>query len=128
MSYFHDLTPYSYMARVAHPNELNIGWLDDQHEFPMGDLPDGVLPAIFELCRRRVNQTRGYHACQLCRSGRYPYMIEENGIRLSLGSAEIRVPGRSDIEYASPDLIYHYVRDHHYRPPQEFIDAVLGKR
>jgi len=27
--------------------------------------------------------------------------------------------------YAAPALIYHYVVEHDYKPPQEFIDAVM---
>ena len=27
--------------------------------------------------------------------------------------------------YAAPNLIYHYVAEHHYAPPQEFVDALL---
>jgi hypothetical protein len=42
-----------------------------------------------------------------------------------LGSAEIRVPGKSGIQYACPNMIYHYLQDHNYRPPDEFITAVL---
>ena len=42
---------------------------------------------------------------------------------LRLGSAEIRVFGREEGTYAAPDLIYHYVVDHHYLPPEEFIKA-----
>jgi hypothetical protein len=126
MSYFPDLSRYTYLKRVARPDEVNIGWLDGQHQFPQGDVPERVLAAIFELCQRRVNQTRGYHHCELCPPARLPYTVEELGTRLSLGSAEIRVAGRLGVKYACPDLIYHYVRDHRYRPPQEFIDAVLN--
>ena len=28
--------------------------------------------------------------------------------------------------YAAPTLIWHYVTEHGYRPPDEFIDAVLA--
>ncbi|MCX7805518.1 MAG: hypothetical protein N3A38_10060 [Planctomycetota bacterium] len=38
---------------------------------------------------------------------------------------EIRVLGRDGKIYAAPTLIYHYVVAHKYRPPQEFIDAVM---
>jgi hypothetical protein len=44
---------------------------------------------------------------------------------LKLGSAEIRVFAVGVI-YAAPDLVFHYVRDHEYKPPQTFIDAVIA--
>ncbi|WP_443062416.1 DUF7919 family protein [Streptomyces sp. NBC_00457] len=28
----------------------------------------------------------------------------------------------------APDLILHYVADHSYRPPEDFIEAVMRKR
>jgi hypothetical protein len=51
--------------------------------------------------------------------------LEFEGEVLKLGSAEIRVFGRSGVIYAAPNLIFHYVKDHAYRPPREFIDAVV---
>ena len=42
-----------------------------------------------------------------------------------LGSAEIRVEIGGHW-LAAPDLVYHYVTDHAYLPPIEFIDAVIG--
>ena len=44
---------------------------------------------------------------------------------LWLGSAEIRVFSNEGVTYAAPNLIYHYIVDHHYLPPEEFIRAVL---
>ena len=43
----------------------------------------------------------------------------------TLGSAEIRVLGGGGKVYAAPNLIYHYVAKHKYRPPEEFIEAVM---
>lgn len=41
------------------------------------------------------------------------------------GSGEIRVKGINCV-YAAPVMIYHYVRVHGYKPPQEFIEAVIS--
>jgi hypothetical protein len=40
------------------------------------------------------------------------------------GSGEIRVPGDRKV-YAAPILIHHYVEAHGYKPPEEFIEAVI---
>ncbi len=37
---------------------------------------------------------------------------------------EVRVLGQNDKIYVAPALIYHYVKEHHYQPPEEFILAV----
>jgi hypothetical protein len=38
----------------------------------------------------------------------------------------MRVFGVNGDVFAAPNLIYHYVSDHRYRPPHEFIQAVEG--
>jgi len=43
---------------------------------------------------------------------------------VALGDAEIRVLGRNDRVFAAPNLIYHYVTAHGYRPPDEFLGAL----
>jgi hypothetical protein len=35
------------------------------------------------------------------------------------------VVGKNGKEYVAPDLIYHYVKDCGYLPPQEFLDALM---
>ena len=42
-----------------------------------------------------------------------------------LGTSEVRVFGEDGNIFAAPTLIYHYMKDHHYRPPDQFIMAVL---
>lgn len=44
-----------------------------------------------------------------------------------LGSAEIRVKAKDGRIYAAPNLIYHYVAEHDYDPPKEFIEALLQR-
>jgi len=41
-----------------------------------------------------------------------------------LGYSEIRIMGENDIVYAAPNLIFHYVIDHHYKMPDEVIAAL----
>src|SRR5215831_16890956 len=42
-----------------------------------------------------------------------------------LGSAEIRVFGNNGHIFAGPDLIFHYMQEHHYLPPDIFVQAVM---
>lgn len=127
MAHFADLTPYSYLSHPADDNPVNIGWLDREQGFPQGVVPDDVLARIFVLCGKPVNRTRGFHVCELCPQPNpiRGFHAVRDGIDLWLGSAEIRVPSRSGVVFACPNLIYHYIRDHQYKPPQEFIDAVM---
>ena len=41
------------------------------------------------------------------------------------GNGEIRIDANDGITYVAPVLILHYVSEHHYAPPQQFVDAVL---
>jgi hypothetical protein len=136
VTYFPDLTPYSYLRDNHRQRQdqpwpdlplLNIGWLDAVHPFPTGECPDGLIPALTRLSRVRVQQTRGYHFCELCLK-----VLPENAHdrvtlteQVARGSAEFRVPGRG-VVYAVPELITHYVQAHSYLPPTEFCLAALA--
>ena len=131
MTYFPDLTPYSYLPTDpreawSHLPLRNVGWLDAEHPFPTGECPDGLVAALTRLARVRVQQTRGRHHCELCLRalGADAY----DAVRLGLvarGSAEFRVRG-DGVVYAVPELMVHYVTAHAYLPPAEFRAAALA--
>lgn len=124
-----DLSPYVNLNGEMEPNVYCIGWLNEEHGFPKGRVPEAVLERILALCFRPVNQTRGFHQSPFLRPSPYGYPVEYKGEQKLLGSAEIRVRSRTGRIYAAPDLIYHYIKDCGYMPPQEFLDAVasMGK-
>ena len=77
-----------------------------------------------------VNLYRGYHTCEFCNLSDFQWYNEQNGKYrgahwASIGNGEIRVLGPS-VVYVAPALVYHYVSEHQYRPPDEFIEAVLS--
>jgi hypothetical protein len=43
MTYFADLTPYTYLEHDE--PAVNIGWLDAEHAFPKGQCPGSVVAA-----------------------------------------------------------------------------------
>lgn len=110
MTHFRDLTPYSYFE--LEPGTVNVGWLARWHPFPLGATSEEFRRRLIVFCENPPGRyaTRGFHMCDFCgRAG---------------SSSEMRVIGK-DRAYAAPVLIAHYVTAHHYKPPQEFIDAVL---
>ena len=123
--YYRDLTPYSFFAPEIDPKVLNIGWLDAKHSFPQQEPSEDLLDALFEKCLQSVNQTRGMHVCQFCPSVLFGVEVSRNAKTTMLGSAEIRVEGEKGVIYVAPNLIYHYVAEHGYRPPEEFTNALL---
>lgn len=116
MAWFPDLSPYTYSA-FALPGTVNVGWLEPGHPFPTGPAPAALLARLSELDGTAfVNHTRGPHRCGFCAPGGFD----------GYGSAEIHVVGADGRVYAAPSLILHYVRDHGYLPPAEFVAAVVG--
>lgn len=134
MTYYPDLTRYEYFARDE-PSDtaaLNIGWLDETQPYVIGHTPQEFKDRLFEFCldKYTVHIARGFHACQFCKLSydqwfeEHEFKYGENAHWMSIGDGEIRVLGKSAI-YAAPTLIYHYVVEHQYQPPKEFIEAVL---
>ncbi len=122
MAYFEDLSVYTYFSHTGNKTK-NVGWLDRSHQFPQATPPDDLLDLIREHCKKPTVQTFGIHHCEWCPAGTKP-QVDRVGCRVLLGSAEIRVFPEDGMIYAAPNLIYHYVSVHHYKPPDEFIRAL----
>lgn len=123
MAYFRDLSPYDYLHAPV-PGAQNVGWLATDHQFPMERPLDSDLHLLWLHCRVAVNATRSLHACEFCEPGKHEHHFRRNGETLLLGFAEIRVFSPSGQSFAAPSLIYHYISDHHYRPPNSFLAAL----
>jgi hypothetical protein len=119
MTWFADLTPYVYGSITSGTaTTVNIGWLRHGRVYPTGDAPVEFVERLKELTElASVQQTRGFHECDLCSQGDHESRAH--------GSSEVRAVGANGIRYAAPSLVYHYVAVHGYRPPQGFVDAVL---
>ncbi|MBZ4322285.1 DUF7919 family protein [Streptomyces huiliensis] len=134
MTYYEDHSPYVYMRDTVPDGitALNIGWLDETKEFPRGTAPDGFTEALSRLCLRAPHaKTRGWHACALPHDvpgTNSPVTVTADGRTLMLGTAEVRVVSADGVWLAAPDLVLHYVTDHGYLPPADFIEAVLSGR
>ncbi|MGD9318274.1 MAG: hypothetical protein PVG56_15665 [Anaerolineae bacterium] len=125
MTHFPDLTPYAYDP--SPDPAYNVGWLDPSTPFPTGPTSTAFHEMLLAYCRLQyvVRLYRGGHTCPFCAKPEAIVQVQSDGERISLGNGEIRVIG-TDVVYAAPTLIYHYVVDHGYQPPQEFVGAVLA--
>jgi hypothetical protein len=122
--YFDDLTPYSYAIPRPLPDVVNIGWLKEGFDFSTGVVPSNFFEKIKLLIAKcSVNKSRGFHECDICKSEDRETIIYNEKI-FYLGASEIWIRGNNNRIYASPDMIFHYLRCHSYMPPKEFIDAV----
>jgi hypothetical protein len=131
VTYFPDGSRYSFLNEEA--DAINIGWLDADHPFPTGRLPDTVIAALAQLCRNGLRRTRGWHSCELClasaaEASACPTAARDGEGEFIVGDAEIRVRAPDGTVFAAPNMIIHYVTDHGYRPPDSFTHAVLSDR
>lgn len=95
--------------------EINIGWLDLEHEFPRGTADASFALILEQACRTsRYHLWRGYSMCSICGAP-----IDQQG-----AGAEIRIQGTGCV-YASPTALAHYVQAHEYLPPGDFVESVL---
>ncbi|PZF73900.1 DUF7919 family protein [Taibaiella soli] len=121
--FFKDFTEYkNTKGRVLH-----IGWLEPEHDYEKGEVDEKVVKKLIALHDREATcLTRGVHLCGFCPPERGWVYLQEGKHRI-LGHAEIWVPNNDQAKtFAAPSLIIHYILEHGYRPPQEFIDAVMG--
>ncbi len=124
--YYPDLSPYPHdnvSCETSFPT-LCVGWLARKHPYVQGDVPAAFMERLWIFCCNSVFYTLGYHKCPFCRDSSYGALARRGEQEIRLGSAEIRIIGKGAV-YAAPNLVYHYVEAHNYRPPEEFIQAVL---
>lgn len=125
--YSPDFAAYKYAIPKALADVFTIGWLSSSHAFVTGMVGQETACAIAELLwTNRVNETRGFHLCDLCKAEK-PIEVAHDRDSVVLGSAEIWLPSPDEsIVFATPDLIVHYVLAHNYRPPSAFLEAVAA--
>ncbi len=120
MTHYADLAECTYFPRGAFEGTrlVAVGWLDRKMPFATGDLDPAFADRLDDWNRKqRFGIFLGSHDCNLvgCSAPR------------PRDTGEILVPHRDpDTLYVMPTLAIHYVRHHRYRPPQEFVDAVLA--
>lgn len=125
MTEYPDLSDYCYVKDFAVGHPKAVGWLGKQRGFAKGTVSEQALRRIEALTMEPVAPTRGGHFCEFC-SQPAPLFYKIKGEHILLGTAEIRVFGADGQIYAAPDMLVHYIADHGYLPPREFLDAVMA--
>jgi hypothetical protein len=127
MAFFCDLSEYHYSEDGFREGTVNIGWLAKGHDFEKDVPSEEILAALWEYTKIAVCITRGGHFCDLC-GGNVLIAEERDGIRLLLGTAEIRVFSDDGTIFAAPNALYHYVKEHSYKLHGQFISAIVSQR
>ena len=131
MAWYEDLSPCDYFGEEYAADLRAVGWLSREHPYPTGDVAREFFEALCELLRRPWNPITfmGYHECEFCRftGGASTEVVREDGSQLRIPAQSLMnlfVPGQGVI-YVSPESIVHYIDAHRYRPPDEFMEAVM---
>lgn len=110
-----DLTPYTYSHIEGLEGALAVGWLEgDDLSHNTGKVSLEVIKLLKEY--KVLNLRMGVHMCEYC---------SEDSKTIANGNGEIWVV-KGNKTYIAPYLIIHYIEEHNYKPPEEFIDAVLN--
>ena len=102
---------------------VGVGWLEHPLEFSTGACAASVLSKLRTMVEQtrseyRQYRFRGVHICSHCVAQQQPSPPEAGWSQENL-----LVPGKSTV-YAAPGGIVHYIEEHAYLPPPEFLDAV----
>lgn len=123
--YYEDLTPYIYSNTDIEMK--NIAWLDASHDYKKGEVSEEFKDRLWKYMRYPVRVTRGFQMCPFCSLGKFEVPTTTfNGQTRKVGFYEFSVWGQDNTVYAVTSLIFHYMDAHRYKPPQEFIEAVMG--
>lgn len=110
--FYEDLSPYQYSAvPTGLPGVMNVGWLGSS-AVRVGHIDDDIVQRLVRFYEAPVFLTVGSHRCGLC------HRVYGNG--------EVWITGDDGRVYASPAMLVHYVKAHHYLPPPEFLRAVAA--
>lgn len=132
--YYPDLMPINSPNNesLIYPNLVAIGYLDHSHPFQTGTTSKEFIERLELFCSYPMIMTFGVDWCRICNPSDEPISFVKaklsSGREIQLfGEYYLRIPSPDGTKiYATSDFILHYVTEHQYLPPQEFIDAIMN--
>ncbi|MEJ2046123.1 MAG: hypothetical protein P8X74_19245 [Reinekea sp.] len=130
--FFKDGSLYSYKMSNSIDRVLNIGWLSIDQVFSTGEFPQEFMDKLTQIiCGNakfdaHFNLIRGIRSCDFC--NKTEVILKCGAGEMPLGMSEILIPHGREKGYffAAPSLVVHYILEHGYIPPSEFIESVLA--
>ncbi|OGO38169.1 MAG: hypothetical protein A2147_08050 [Chloroflexi bacterium RBG_16_57_8] len=129
----HPPSPYEFAVKIFNVGEVYlpaglqlfaVGWIEEAG-FTTGAVPEECIEALVAAYPAKIipDGTRGLHTCTLCK-------VELPKVGWKGKTVDVKGYGHYLVRhensvYMAPALLLHYILDHHYRPPQVFIDAVI---
>lgn len=114
VTYYRDMSRCDYFGEEVANNLIAVGWLTSSEPIEQGAVPTSFFEKLKALSLEPWQPVvfLGGHHCEICQFDR------------PSGHLNLFVPNGESI-YVAPELISHYIAAHFYRPPQEFIEAVM---
>ena len=136
VAYFPDLAPYGY-GDGTQRGVVHVAWLDGTHPFPKGPVDRRLVEKLRSLAAKPVELTRGVHICEVCvePTDVVKSFVPDRGKLIDpncswvqwaqqrWGNGQIRVSSEG-VTFAAPVLIVHYIEEHGYLPPAQFLKAL----
>lgn len=118
MTCYQDLEKIDYFPVTEDIPLYAVGWIDHQSEFPQGEVTRHFFDKLCELAENSWEPvvSAGFHSCEICQFHDYQHTAR--------GSKNLFIPFNNAV-YVAPELIVHYINEHHYLPPKVFIDGVM---
>lgn len=90
-----------------------VGYLDITEEYQKGIVSQNFINKLRQIWDSGIKlMSLGHHTCEFCGK--------------ATGSCEKVLRDRENrIEYMFPEMIFHYIEEHGYQPPEDFVMFVL---
>jgi hypothetical protein len=121
-----DMTRHGWFPGLPDARAIAVGWLEPVHAYAQGPVTREFAERLCDLLVDpwQIAVSMGRHACGFCCLTGGPATIHYQGRSVAIGNGEVLVPGES-VVFVAPSSIIHYIDAHEYRPPDEFVEAVL---
>ena len=99
-----------------------IGYLSIDEEFEKGEVSQNFLTKLKVLWGEgNTIGSLGFHECEFCiDEGNYKNRGKSN-------SEKELTDNENKVKYKFPEMIFHYITEHKFKPPNEFIEFVMRK-
>ncbi len=97
-----------------------VGYLDITEEYPKGPVSQNFINKLRHICSNGLSlMSAGHHDCEFC--------IDEGNYegRATSCSEKILIDKENNIQYKFPEMIFHYIEEHGYQPPEDFVLFVM---